>query len=321
MSVLEIKGLSHRYDDKVLFHDADLQINNGEHVGIVGLNGAGKSTFINILAGEVLQDEGEVRWQNNIRKTYLDQHAELDRSLTVMEYLKSSFRDLFAMNERMEALYAGMGEISDPDRLDEMIRKATDLTDRLTEAGFFELEANIKKIANGLGVMNFGYDTVIGTLSGGQRAKLMLAKLLLDAPDVMMLDEPTNFLDIEHIAWLTDFLNACPKTVLVISHDTEFLDRVCRAIVNHRKRADQKIRRELFRLSGAARTECPPSMKTTITASSGKSKKWRTISPATRCARRPRAWRTRAKSSSPRSRCSKSPPPYTTRYFPFPAKN
>lgn len=232
MSVLEIKGLSHRYDDKVLFHDADLQINNGEHVGIVGLNGAGKSTFINILAGEVLQDEGEVRWQNNIRKTYLDQHAELDRSLTVMEYLKSSFRDLFAMNERMEALYAGMGEISDPDRLDEMIRKATDLTDRLTEAGFFELEANIKKIANGLGVMNFGYDTVIGTLSGGQRAKLMLAKLLLDAPDVMMLDEPTNFLDIEHIAWLTDFLNACPKTVLVISHDTEFLDRVCRAIVN-----------------------------------------------------------------------------------------
>lgn len=232
MSVLEIKGLSHRYDDKVLFHDADLQINNGEHVGIVGLNGAGKSTFINILAGEVLQDEGEVRWQNNIRKTYLDQHAELDRSLTVMEYLKSSFRDLFAMNERMEALYAGMGEISDPDRLDEMIRKATDLTDRLTEAGFFELEANIKKIANGLGVMNFGYDTVIGTLSGGQRAKLMLAKLLLDAPDVMMLDEPTNFLDIEHIAWLTDFLNACPKTVLVISHDTEFLDRVCRTIVN-----------------------------------------------------------------------------------------
>ena len=150
MSVLEIKGLSHRYDDKVLFHDADLQINNGEHVGIVGLNGAGKSTFINILAGEVLQDEGEVRWQNNIRKTYLDQHAELDRSLTVMEYLKSSFRDLFAMNERMEALYAGMGEISDPDRLDEMIRKATDLTDRLTEAGFFELEAKIKKIANGL---------------------------------------------------------------------------------------------------------------------------------------------------------------------------
>ena len=195
--------------------DVSFTAEKGSVTGLIGHNGAGKSTFINILAGEVLQDEGEVRWQNNIRKTYLDQHAELDRSLTVMEYLKSSFRDLFAMNERMEALYAGMGEISDPDRLDEMIRKATDLTDRLTEAGFFELEANIKKIANGLGVMNFGYDTVIGTLSGGQRAKLMLAKLLLDAPDVMMLDEPTNFLDIEHIAWLTDFLNACPKTCLL----------------------------------------------------------------------------------------------------------
>ena len=226
MSVLEIKGLSHRYDDKVLFHDADLQINNGEHVGIVGLNGAGKSTFINILAGEVLQDEGEVRWQNNIRKTYLDQHAELDRSLTVMEYLKSSFRDLFAMNERMEALYAGMGEISDPDRLDEMIRKATDLTDRLTEAGFFELEANIKKIANGLGVMNFGYDTVIGTLSGGQRAKLMLAKLLLDAPDVMMLDEPTNYLDADGRERLYNLIRRTSATVLVISHDRTLLNQL-----------------------------------------------------------------------------------------------
>lgn len=232
MSVLEIKNLSHRYDDKVLFHNADLQINNGEHVGIVGLNGAGKSTFINILAGEVLQDEGEVRWQNGIKKSYLDQHAELDKTLTVMEYLKSSFTDLFAMNDRMESLYAEMGNVSDPNKLDEMIRKATNLTDRLTDAGFFELEANIKRIANGLGVMNFGYDTVIGTLSGGQRAKLMLAKLLLDAPDVMMLDEPTNFLDIEHIAWLTDFLNASPKTVLVISHDADFLDRVCRFTVN-----------------------------------------------------------------------------------------
>ena len=94
MSILKINGLSHMYDNKVLFKDADLTINNGEHVGIVGLNGAGKSTFINIIAHNVTQDSGEVIWLNGIRYGYLDQHAEIDRSLTVMEYLSSAFAHL-----------------------------------------------------------------------------------------------------------------------------------------------------------------------------------------------------------------------------------
>ncbi|MBR2967784.1 MAG: ABC-F family ATP-binding cassette domain-containing protein [Clostridia bacterium] len=231
MSILEIKDLSHVYDSKTLFSKASLSVSGGEHSGIVGLNGAGKSTFIKILSGEVLQDEGEVKWLNGLSRGYLDQHANIDRSLTVMEYLRTSFDDMFALNERMESLYAQMGEAS-PDELDKLISKTNNILDTLTNAGFFEIDSTIKKVASGLGVSAFGYDTPISNLSGGGRAKLMLTKLLLTKPDIMLLDEPTNFLDIEHIEWLQEFLNATKSAFLVISHDTDFLDKVCKNIIN-----------------------------------------------------------------------------------------
>ena len=231
MSILEINKLSHLYDNKILFSKADLTVNNGEHAGIVGLNGAGKSTFINILAGELMQDEGEVRWLPGITRGYLDQFADIDRQQTVMTYLKTAFTRLDDLNAKMEALYSKMGDLSG-EELDSAIKKANNILDLLTNEGYFEIEAFIKKVANGLGVHNFGYDTPVGQLSGGQRAKLMLAKLLLTQPDVMLLDEPTNFLDTEHIDWLADYLNSVKKTFLVISHDTDFLDRVCKCIIS-----------------------------------------------------------------------------------------
>ena len=232
MSILEIKNLSHIFDSKPLFENASLSVNNGEHVGVVGLNGAGKSTFINIIAGILPQDEGEIKFNSGIRTGYLDQHADIDRSKTVMEYLKGSFSHLYELNERMENIYAEMSEISDADELDRRINKANNILERLTREGFFDLEASIKKVANGLGVNAFGYDTPISNLSGGQRAKLLLSKLLLESPDLMLLDEPTNFLDIEHVEWLVEFLNSCEKTFMVISHDTDFLNRVCKFIVS-----------------------------------------------------------------------------------------
>ena len=231
MSILEIKDLSHVYDSKTLFAKANLSVSGGEHSGIVGLNGAGKSTFIKILSGEVLQDEGEVKWLSGISRGYLDQHADIDRSLTVMEYLRTSFEDMYKLNQKMESYYAQM-ETASPDELDKLIVKANNILDKLNSGGFFELDSTIKKVAGGLGVSSFGYDTPISTLSGGGRAKLMLTKLLLLKPDIMLLDEPTNFLDIEHIEWLQEFLNSTKSAFLVISHDTDFLDKVCKNIIN-----------------------------------------------------------------------------------------
>ncbi|MDE6189594.1 MAG: ATP-binding cassette domain-containing protein [Clostridia bacterium] len=232
MSVLTIKGLTHIFDSKTLFDDADLSVNNGEHIGVVGLNGAGKSTFMNIITGRLSQDAGEVKWLNTIRWGYLDQHADIDRSQSVMEYLQGSFDYLYKMNEQLENLYSQMATEEDMDTLDKLVNKSAVLQEKLDDSGFYDLDSKIKKVANGLGVNNFGYDTVIGNLSGGQRAKLMLSKLLLEELDVMLLDEPTNFLDLEQIDWLRKYLDAFKGTFILISHDTSFLNSVCKIIVN-----------------------------------------------------------------------------------------
>ncbi len=231
MSILDIKGLSHRYDDRDLFVNSDLTINNGEHIGVVGLNGAGKSTFINILAGKLLQDEGEVRRLPGLRVGYLDQHATLPKDETVMAYLRNAYAYLDDVNEKLEKMYADMAT-ADGDELDRLIDKSAKLQQKLDEAGYYDLESSIKKVANGLGINKVGYDAVIGTLSGGERAKLMLSKLLLEEQDLTLLDEPTNFLDIEHVEWLVKYLTSYKKTFLVISHDVAFLNRVATTIVS-----------------------------------------------------------------------------------------
>ncbi len=232
MSILSITGLTHVFDSKVLFAEAELKINNGEHAGIVGLNGAGKSTFMNIISSKIMQDEGEVKWLNGIRWGYLDQHANIDRSLTVMQYLETSFQHLFELNARLDALYESMGTIEDMDQLDKLVARSASMQEQLDKSGFYDIESSIKKVANGLGVGNLGYDTSVATLSGGQRAKLMLSKLLLEELDVMLLDEPTNFLDIEHIDWLAKYLTTFKGTFLLISHDVDFLNNTCAMIIN-----------------------------------------------------------------------------------------
>ena len=135
MSILKINKLSHTYDNKVLFKDADLIINNGEHVGIVGLNGAGKSTFINIIAQKLSQDAGEVIWLNGIRYGYLDQHADIDRSLTVMEYLSSAFNHLYEMDARLQKMYEDMCS-AEGEELERLIEKSSKLQERLNNSDF-----------------------------------------------------------------------------------------------------------------------------------------------------------------------------------------
>lgn len=240
MSILTITNLTHTFDGNYLFENANLSINNGEHIGIVGLNGAGKSTFMNIICGKVIQDGGDVRWINSVKWGYLDQHAVIDKKLTVMQYLEGSFKHLFDINEKLEKIYKDMETEQDADNLDKLISRSSTMMEILSKENFYELESNIKKVANGLGVGTFGYDTKISTLSGGQRAKLMLAGLLLSTLDVILLDEPTNFLDIEHISWLSGFINEYKGTVMVISHDEEFLNSVSRYIISVEQRKIRK---------------------------------------------------------------------------------
>ena len=202
------------------------------YIGVVGPVRTGKSTFINIIAGNISYDAGEVIWLNGIRYDYLDQHADIDRDKTVIEYLKTAFDYLYELEKKLNALYAEMADTTDEDKLEKLINKSNRMLEQLESEGFYEIDSRIKKAAGGLGVAAIGYDKKIGTLSGGQRAKVMLCKLILENPDVMLLDEPTNFLDVEHIDWLEKYLCSLKKTYIVISHDTDFLDAVCDHIVS-----------------------------------------------------------------------------------------
>ncbi len=226
--MLEIKNLTKSFGDRVLYKNVNLLITKNDKIGLVGLNGSGKSTFLNILGGQALPDAGEIVWQGKHTLGVLDQHAEIDPNLTVFEYLSGSFADLFMREKRANDLFVLAGE--DEARADELIAKGCAIIDELNSLGFYEIDSKIKKIASGLGFVGAMLEQKISTLSGGQRAKVILCKLLLTEPDLMILDEPTNHLDVNNVAWLKDYLAGYKKAVLLVSHDASFLDAVCNVI-------------------------------------------------------------------------------------------
>lgn len=226
MSLLKITNLSHSFEDKILFNQADVLLNKGEHIGITGPNGAGKSTLLKICTGQILPDAGSIIWQPGVTIGYLDQYAQMDERITAGEFLKTAFRHLYEVERRMNHLYeqAVQGDIS-------VLEQAAKYQARLELSGFYNIDTKIGQVAEGMGLYSIGLERPIGQMSGGQRAKVILSKLLLENPDVLLLDEPTNFLDKEHVAWLSDYLMNIDKAFMVISHDTDFLekiaDRIC----------------------------------------------------------------------------------------------
>lgn len=226
MGLLEVINISHSFGDKVLYKDSSFELFKGEHMGLVGQNGTGKTTLLNSLIGNVIPDKGEIRWQKGIKVGYLDQHAKIDEGLSVFEYLKMAFSDLYKIESELNAIYENMQN----DSSDETMTKASNHQTFLINRGFYEIESTILKVADGLGITALGMDSKLCNLSGGQRAKVILAKLLLENPDILLLDEPTNFLDKQHVEWLTEYLKTFKGAFIVISHDYDFLDKVTTCI-------------------------------------------------------------------------------------------
>ncbi len=227
MSLLEVTDLSHSYGENVLYKNAQLQLNQGEHIGIVGQNGTGKSTLIKICTEQIIPDNGRIDWQAKISIGYLDQYAEIDSEITIRNYLKSAFSNLYeiekSLNECYDRLAAGDGGV---------LNFITEYQETLEKNNFYFIDTRIAKVAFGLGLSAIGLDRPIAKISGGQRAKVILAKLLLERPDVLLLDEPTNFLDKEHIQWLEEFLSKFENAFMVVSHDYNFLNKVTNRIVD-----------------------------------------------------------------------------------------
>ncbi|MGN1043580.1 MAG: ABC-F family ATP-binding cassette domain-containing protein [Acutalibacteraceae bacterium] len=228
MGLLEIINISHSFGDKILYKNASFELFKGEHMGIVGENGAGKTTLMNSLSGKIIPDVGEIRIQKGIKVGYLDQHAEINKDISIFDYLKTAFDELYEIDNKLKKIYDNMAE----DNSEEILNKASDYQSLLVNRGFYEIESSILKVSDGLGITSFGMESKLKNLSGGQRAKVILAKLLLENPDVLLLDEPTNFLDTNHIIWLTDYLKNFKNAFIVISHDFEFLDKITNCICN-----------------------------------------------------------------------------------------
>ena len=229
MSILNVEHLTHGFGDRAIFNDVSFRLLKGEHIGLVGANGEGKSTFMNIVTGKLMPDEGKVEWAKNVRVGYLDQHSTLTKGMTIESVLKSAFAWLFELEENMNQICDRLGE-AEPDEMDAMMEELGVIQDTFTMHDFYIIDTKVEEVARALGLLDLGLSHDVTDLSGGQRMKVLLAKLLLEKPDILLLDEPTNYLDAEHIAWLKRYLQEYENAFILISHDIPFLNDVVNII-------------------------------------------------------------------------------------------
>lgn len=229
MSVLSVDKVSHSYGGRQILEDASFRLNKGEHVGLVGANGEGKTTFLNIITGELMPDSGNISWCNHISTGYLDQRSTLEAGKTIMDVLRDAFSKYFDLEKEMLAAYDEMAT-ADEERMERLMESVGEIQDILDHSGFYTIDAKIQEFAAGLGVKELGLDTDVSELSGGQRTKVLLTKLLLENPMILILDEPTNYLDENHIIWLTRFLKEYENAFILVSHDIPFLNDVVNVI-------------------------------------------------------------------------------------------
>ncbi|GAB3748102.1 ABC-F family ATP-binding cassette domain-containing protein [Spirosoma pomorum] len=217
MNYLSAENLTKSYGDRILFRNLTFGVNRGDKVAIVGANGSGKTTLLSILAGSIPPEEGLVSHRKDISIGYLDQQPDLNDALTVMEVV------LAGESAQLDAVRAYEKALATNDT-DALERAMSDM--EKLEA--WDYEAQIRQILGELGIQNV--DQRVGSLSGGQRKRVALARVLIQNPDLLILDEPTNHLDLEAIEYLENFLNTNNGTLLMVSHDRYFLDRVCNQI-------------------------------------------------------------------------------------------
>lgn len=231
MSILNVEHLSHGFGDRAIFDDVSFRLLKGEHIGLIGANGEGKSTFMSIITDKLMPDAGKVEWAKNVRVGYLDQHTVLTPGNSIRDVLKSAFDYLFVQEGRLNEI---CGLIADPDldsdKMNEFLEEMGTIQDMLDAHDFYMTDSKVEEIARAFELTDLGLDRDVAELSGGQRTKILLAKLLLEKPDILLLDEPTNYLDVQHIEWLKRYLLDYENAFILISHDIPFLNSVINII-------------------------------------------------------------------------------------------
>ncbi len=232
--MLRLDRIGKIYPTGEVLRDVSWEIRPGDRIGLVGVNGAGKSTQLRILAGQEEPSSGQVVRQGDPRIVYLQQEFDVDPQRSVREELFQAFGEAAEVLNRQRQVEREMGgerAASDADHLDALIRELGDLQNRFEALHGYELDARIDRLLPTIGFAPEQADLPVGDHSGGWQMRIALGKILLQEPDLLLLDEPTNHLDVETIQWLEDYLRGQSVPLVVISHDRAFLDRVCNQIV------------------------------------------------------------------------------------------
>lgn len=232
--LLQVSNITKSYGIESILSNINLQVLERDKIGLVGVNGAGKSTLLKIIAGEMSFDSGQIHKAKETKIGYLAQNSGLQTTSSIIEEMQGVFSHLYAVEKELrelEQLIADPKLHDDEKRYNEVLEKYAQRSDWYKANGGFEINTKINSVLHGMGFGEFDLQTPISSLSGGQKTRLALAKILLQAPDLLMLDEPTNHLDIETLTWLESYLRAYNGAILVVSHDRYFLDAMTTTII------------------------------------------------------------------------------------------
>ncbi|NNC95179.1 MAG: ABC-F family ATP-binding cassette domain-containing protein [Chitinophagales bacterium] len=227
--MINISNLAVQFGGDFLFQNMNIAIHKKDKIGLIGRNGAGKSTLLKIMNGELQPDSGSVEFSGDVTISYLRQDIQLTSDLTVFEETKTAFAKVQQLLAEISDLEKkiGVADHNEVNSYNKMLNQLSEKNELLHYLGYDSMDENIARVLNGLGFEDPEFEKRVNQLSGGWQMRVELAKMLLRKPDLLMLDEPTNHLDIESIIWLEDFLKNYPGAVVLISHDTAFLDNVC----------------------------------------------------------------------------------------------
>lgn len=228
--MLRLEHISKIYPTGEVLKDVNWEVKPGDRIGLVGVNGAGKSTQLKIIAGEMEPTSGEIIRPTSLQIAYLTQEFEVDPSRTVREEFWRAFKEANDVHEALSRVHRDM-ETADPDTLDKLIHEMDRHQRQFEALDGYGLDSRIEKIMPDLGFDTEDGDRLVSAFSGGWQMRMSLGKILLQKPDILLLDEPTNHLDLETIEWLENYLRGIDTPMVIVSHDREFLDRLCTQIV------------------------------------------------------------------------------------------
>ncbi|MBW4670757.1 MAG: ATP-binding cassette domain-containing protein [Cyanomargarita calcarea GSE-NOS-MK-12-04C] len=228
--MLRLEHISKIYPTGEVLKDVNWEVKSGDRIGLVGVNGAGKSTQLKMIAGEIEPTAGVIIRPTSMHIAYLNQEFEVDTTRTVKEEFWRAFAEANQVNQDLSGVHRSM-ETATPDELDELIHKMDRLQRQFEAMDGYNLEAKIDKILPEMGFDAQDSDRLVSAFSGGWQMRMSLGKILLQKPDLLLLDEPTNHLDLETIEWLENYLRNLTTPMVIVSHDREFLDRLCTQIV------------------------------------------------------------------------------------------